>query len=428
MDLSNYYLSTPTVCGRAAVAMRSAAFALLLGAAWPLAAQTAAPGKTIQTFLLYYGGGPALVASDAAKLAKYDLLDFDRFRYNQIGSNTWAAIKALNPNVRIYLYVDGPDIYNDQDSLPQVSINTISRYDVSRGHPMGSLNGNHPELFLLDSGGNRIYATAFSNPAGGKFDYLMDFGSAAYQSYWLTAIKADIVDQPWVADGIFTDDCVALPAQVEYSATSAKYPTSAAFSAGMTSFVSAIATGLHGFGQKLWCNKGETRSAIGSAAWLALDSSANPPDVFLEEGAFAVMWGPWAVQFPQESEWKSQIDTMGALKNTKAAMISHTQLAAGQSGSDNFGNPVTFWQTLWYSMGSYLLGKNDVLGNAYFSFHGGDSDYNKIMVRRVRQDRPGQGLGFLRRYDDRRGEYLLEGIREGLRVRQSDRQRRVGGL
>src|SRR5260221_5055564 len=379
MNLSNYYLSTPTVCARAAVAMRSAAFALLLGAAWPLAAQTAAPGKTIQTSLLYSGGGPALVASDAAKLAKFDLLDFDRFRYNQIGSNTWAAIKALNPNVQIYLYVDGPDIYNDQDSLPQVSINTISRYDVSRGHPMGSLNGNHPELFLLDSGGNCIYATPVSNPARRKFDYLMDFGSAAYQSYWLTAIKADIVDQPWVADGIFTDDCVALPAQVGYSATSAKYPTSAAFSAGMTSFVSAIATGLHGFGQKLWCNKGETRSTIGSAAWLTLDSSANPPDVFLEEGAFAVMWGPWAVQFPQESEWKSQIDTMAALKNTKAAMISHTQLSAGQSGSDNFGNPVSFWQTLWYSMGSYLLGKNDVLGNAYFSFHGGDSDYNKII-------------------------------------------------
>jgi hypothetical protein len=101
--------------------------------------------------------------------------------------------------------------------------------------------------------------------------------------------------------------------------------------------------------------------------------------VFLEEGAFAVMWGPWAVQFPQESEWKRQIDTMAALKNSKAAMISHTQLWAGQSGSDNFGNPVSFWQTFWYSLGSYLLGKNDVLNNAYFMFHGGDSDYNKII-------------------------------------------------
>ncbi len=207
----------------------------------------------------------------------------------------------------------------------------------------------------------------------------MDFGSSVYQSYWVTAIKADVVDQPWVADGIFTDDCVAMPPQVGYSATSVKYPTDTAFSAGMNSFVSAISTGLHGFGQKLWCNKGETRSAIGSAAWRALDASASPPDVFLEEGAFAVMWGPWAVQFTQESEWKNQIDTMAALKNTKAAMLSHTQLVEGQSGSDNFGNTVSFWQILWYSLGSYLLGKNDVLGNAYFMFHGGDSDYNKII-------------------------------------------------
>jgi hypothetical protein len=363
----------------ATVVTRAAAFALLLSAALPLAAQTAAPTKFIQTFLLYYGGGPRLVASDAPRLAKYDLLDFDRFRYNQIGPNTWAAIKAINPNVRIYLYVDGPDIYNDQDALPQVSINTISRYDVSRGHSMGSLNGDHPELFLLDSGGSRIYSTGFSNPAGGKFNYLMDFGSAAYQSYWVTAVKADIVDQPWVADGVFIDDCVAFPTQVGYSATSVKYPTNTAFSAGMNSFVNAITAGLHASGQKLWCNKGETRSADGGAAWLALDAGANPPDVFLEEGAFALMWGPWAVQFPQESEWKRQVDIMGALKNTKVAMLSHTQLSAGQSGSDSLGNPVSFWQTLWYSLGSYLLGKNDVLGNTYFMFHGGDSDYNKII-------------------------------------------------
>ncbi|TMH84822.1 MAG: hypothetical protein E6H45_10625, partial [Betaproteobacteria bacterium] len=210
MILSNHYRSIPAVCAHVAVALRGAALALLMGVVLPVAAQTT-PGKSIQTFLLYYGGGPTLVASDAARLAKFDLLDFDRFRYNQIGSNTWATIKALNPNVRIYLYVDGPDIYNDQDGQSALNINTISRYDVSRGHPMGSLNGNHPELFLLDSGGNRIYATAFSFPAGGKFDYLMDFGSSVYQSYWVTAIKADVVDQPWVADGIFTDDCVAMP-------------------------------------------------------------------------------------------------------------------------------------------------------------------------------------------------------------------------
>src|SRR6266513_2132926 len=377
MNLSNHYLSIPTVCRHAAVAIRAAAFALLVGVASPVAAQTA-PGKSIQTFLLYYGGGATLVASDAAKLAKFDLLGFDRFRYNQIGSNTWAAIKALNPNMNIYLYVDGPNMYNDQDANSAMNINTLARYNVSRGHPMGSLNGNHPELFQLDSGGNRIYNNVYSNPGANHYFYLMDFGSSAYQSYWVTALKADIADQPWVADGVSTDDCIADQAQSGYNATSAKYPTDATFSAAMNTFVSAISTGLHGYGQKLWCNKGETRMAIGSAAWLSLDASASPPDAFLEEGAFAVMWGPWATQFLQESEWKSQIDTIAALRNTKAATLASTQLFAGQTGSDNFGNTVSFWQTLWYSLGSYLLAKNDVLGT-YFMFHGGENaNYDQI--------------------------------------------------
>src|SRR5260221_226645 len=69
---------------------------------------------------------------------------------------------------------------------------------------------------------------------------------------------------------------------------------------------------------------------------------------------------------------------MAALKNTKAAMLSHTQLAVDQTGTDNYGHPVTFWQTLWYSLGSFLLGRSDV-GSAFYSFHGGDSDYNKII-------------------------------------------------
>src|SRR5882762_486844 len=105
MKLSNYGVSVNSI-GLGNVT-HSAAFALLLGAALPLAAQTAVPGKSIQTFLLYYGGGRTLVASDAARLAKFDLLSVDRFRYNQIGPSTWGAIKALNPSLPIYLYVDG---------------------------------------------------------------------------------------------------------------------------------------------------------------------------------------------------------------------------------------------------------------------------------------------------------------------------------
>jgi hypothetical protein len=80
------------------VVLRAAAFALLLGAALPLAAQTS-PAKFIPTSAVYYGGGPTLVATDAPKLAKFDLIDIDRWRYADIGPNTWAAVKSINPNV-----------------------------------------------------------------------------------------------------------------------------------------------------------------------------------------------------------------------------------------------------------------------------------------------------------------------------------------
>ena len=361
---------------RTTAAIRAAIVALLLCTALPVAAQTPGSSKFIPTFLVYYGGGPTLTTADVPNLAKYDLIDIDRFRYLDIGSNTWTAIKSVNPNVQIYLYEIGPEVYNSQDALPQVSLNSLGRYNVSRGHPMGSLNGNHPELFQLDATGNRIYSVAYSNVSANQYSYLMDFGSAAYQSYWVTAVQADIVSQPWVADGVFADNCLTFSSSGGYSAASAWYSTDALWSAAMNTFSGAIAAGLHGAGQKLWCNKGDSRSAAGSAAWLALDASANRPDVFLEEGAFAVMWGA-AVQFFAEDLWKQQVDTVAAIKNAKVATMSHTQLSAGQSGTDNWGNPVTYWQALWYSLGSFLLGKNDVLGNAYFMFNGG-SGYNQI--------------------------------------------------
>ncbi|MBI3043077.1 MAG: hypothetical protein HYY78_09655 [Betaproteobacteria bacterium] len=372
-------LLTVAGCWPTTRALWIALFALLLGAAFPAAAQTASgPAKYIPTFLVYYGGGPALIASDAPKLAKFDLIDIDRFRYDDISPNTWASIKAFNPDVQIYLYEMGPEAPNYLDGATPLYLNGLGRYNVSRGHSMGSLNGNHSELFLRDASGNRVYSVAFSNVGTGQYWHLMDFGSTAYQSYWVEAVKADVVDQPWVADGVFTDNCLALAGAGGYSATPQWYSTNAAWSGAMNSFASAITAGLHVYGQKLWCNRGSTQLADGFAAWLALDASAYPPDVVAEEGAFAVKWATQATRFYPEADWKRQIDVMGAIKNSKIAIFSHTALAEGQSGTDNWGKPVTFWQSLWYSLGSFLLGKNDQLNNAYFMFRDGTNSYNKI--------------------------------------------------
>ncbi|MGH8737615.1 MAG: putative glycoside hydrolase, partial [Burkholderiales bacterium] len=360
--------------------LRGALAAFLLSTAASLHTLAAAAGsKFIQTATLYYGSGPTLTAVDASKLAQFDILSIDRFRYQQIPPNTWAAIKALNPGMEIYLYELGPEMVNNQDSTQQLFINTLGRYNVSRGHPMGSLNGNHPELFLLDSTGARVYNAIFSNPGAGMYSYLLDFGSSAYQSYWVTAVEADITSQPWVADGVFADVCTTRQADAGENTVPVKYPTDTAWSAAMNSFAQAITAGMHGVGQKLWCNRTTSSTPEGSAAWLALDASANPPDAIMEEGAFAVEWGPWATQFYPEDVWKRQLDTMAAIQHSKVTLLSHTALAPGASGTDNWGKPVTFWQTLWYSMGSFLLGKNDVLNNDYFMFHGADGEYNAIL-------------------------------------------------
>jgi len=362
----------------AARVLRIGLLALGFGAALALPAGTQAQGsdKFIPTFLVYYGGGPQLVAADAAKLAKFDLIDIDRFRYQDIGPNTWAAIKALNPAMQIYLYEMGPEAPSHLDSTLPLFLNGLGRYDVSRGHFMGSLNGNHPGLFLLNSAGQRVYSVGFSNVGANQYWHLMDFGDSSYQSYWINAVKADIVDQPWAADGVFVDNCLTLANAGGYSATNTRYPTNTAWSAAMNSFVEAISNGMRAYGQKLWCNRGETRSVDGSAAWLSLDNGASPPDVLLEEGAFAVEWGS-DTQFYPELDWKRQIDTIAAIRNSKVATMSHTKLMDGQSGTDNWGRPVSFAQTLWYALGSFLLAKNDELGNAYFMFNGG-SGYNRI--------------------------------------------------
>jgi hypothetical protein len=61
---------------------------------------------------------------------------------------------------------------------------------------------------------------------------------------------------------------------------------------------------------------------------------------------------------------------LGELRKCRQAYFSRTDLPRDGKGADRNGRPVTFWQTFWYSLGSFLLGKDDELNNAYFGYFG----------------------------------------------------------
>lgn len=347
-----------------------------------VATHRACAATALQTFLVL-SGYPPFNSTDVPKLAKYDLLAVGVHRANQIPFagktfGTWDAIRAVNPNTKIFLYKTGFEQANWEDREDAASLGSLGRYNVSRGHSMGSLNGNQTQFFLKDASGRRIYNAAYSS--GTSVLYVLDFGNALYAKYWLEGISADVVGKPWAANGLMVDGAYPIVDKYSYSATPVKYPTDSVWWAGMEKFIAALGTGLRARGQIFWCNMGNTRDPVGNAAWRSLDqkSLGLRPDIVLEEGAFVAAWGPGQAQFFEENQWKQQVELLRTIRNYKLAFHSHTNLDGVQTtrGFDANGKAFDFWQALWYSVGSFLLGRNDVLNNAYFMFS--DDNYDRL--------------------------------------------------
>jgi hypothetical protein len=318
-----------------------------------------------KTVLVYYGGGASLTSNDVPWLAKYDLISIDRFRHHNIDGATWSAIKHVNPDIEIYLYQDSR-VKNDNDHHTDYYLNNIARYDSARGHSMGSLNTNNSELFTIDAAGNRVYTMYYSDPSIGRFSFSMDYSNNRFSDYWLEATINDIVDQSWVADGVFGDNLAPM-IHSGLSGVPVQMPTDELWTQAMEGHVQRITHGLHQRGQNFWANRGNTRYQEGFDSWLTLDTSPHPPDVLMEEGAFVVKWGSGDAQFYPEQDWKRQVDILNLINNSRVTMLSHTTLTEGSSGIDQYGEPIEYYQLLWYALTSYYLGMKE---NSYFSFHG----------------------------------------------------------
>ena len=321
------------------------------------------------TFLIKYSGG--FVPGDEDVLSKYDLIAVQRFRYKDIKNNTWAAIKSINPKIEIFNYQLGRATRDDHDSVKIPYSGTINRWKVSRGHSLGSITDNYSDFVLLDGRNQYIINPAFPH------EITLDVGNPRLQRYWSEAVVTDIVGHPWEADGLFVD--VTTMMRSSMSAMPVKYPTDAAWSKAMNSFLNAVTVGLGAKGQKIWCNRTNGGSEFGFNAYLALDATANPPYAVFDEGVFAVEWGrkTASVKFLDLPTWKRQVDIMSRIHNSKVTLLSHIPIADGASGKDNYGKPLNSWDILWYAMGSFQLGKNTVDNNSYFGIRKQQS-YNNV--------------------------------------------------
>ena len=336
-------------------------------------AQTAAPGqppaskalgrsKFIQTFAVKLRGGEKIVPGDEKLFSKFDMVMLTRTWSDAIHGDTWRAIRSVNPATEIYIQTEGPTLWKEADESTIKDLKDVGRYDNSRGHSMGAINKDHPEFFLLDKNGKRCLAYEPEY----KDRYLMDFGSGDYQKYWIEAITADVLKQPWRGTGIHVDNIG--PLCTFPTGKPAKYDTDDKWSNAVLSFVDNVTGAMHKQGCRVWINAGGTDSDRGWKALVQLDGLQNPPDVVGEEGAFATSWGKGDTSFPIEKKWKHSVDFLSKLRKSRQAYFSHTKLRRDGTGTDNYGKSVTFWQSLWFAMCSYLLGKDDQLSNAYFFF------------------------------------------------------------
>lgn len=253
--------------------------------------------------------------------------------------------------------------------------NNVARWNVSRGLAQGSLNLDNPNLFLLGKDDARIYVGSYPHT------WLMDVGADKWRQYFVDATVADNFDQPWSTQGQYLDNCLSTLGNLHSSGFSEppqKYLDSGTWEVAMTGFLTTLSDAFKAHNVPTMANRGATRTDDGVRAWLMLDQETGHATVGqLEEGAFAVRWCSCDVQFFPLEDWERQVGLMGRIEHSALMYQSHSKLlSTGPPGRDNFGVSVSFWDVLWYSLGSFHVGKNEGAQTSYFAFSEGD--YNAI--------------------------------------------------
>jgi hypothetical protein len=209
---------------------------------------------------------------------------------------------------------------------------------------------------LTNSSGNYM-----TSPYGA---YAADIGSAAYQKAWITNVLNYLAARPGI-DGIFIDTVVMDP-KASFGGYPALYPSTAAYSAAMVSFVQAVYAALHAKGYYV---------ALNGCAYKSGDSTYS-------DGTSTIDWwkrlGPYADGLMDEDYAETSSDTLRATGTAWSQQWDGWQRLIGVAqsmGTDFVGleyNSATDTAAMTYGKASFLLEWNG--GRSEFIYKNGSTD------------------------------------------------------
>src|SRR5437763_13762172 len=169
-----------------------------------------------------------------------------------IGVVSYGQLSSFS-NLNQYSYVIGSSWSSgDTSALESAAGRSLTYFDgmdVANGYSTGVTysqalsNG----WLLKNSSGGYLINTTYGT-------YCADVGSSAYQQAWISNVLDYLAARTGI-DGIFIDNTISDP-KSECGGYPAKYPSTAAYSAAMLSFVKAVYSALHTHGYYVALNAG----------------------------------------------------------------------------------------------------------------------------------------------------------------------------
>lgn len=343
--------------------------------------------KTIKMFYSSLTHDEYFVANNYDYVVMSDLSD--SHPYSAI-----AAMKAINPNIKVYLYKSANVVLNNNGGKDS--------YFGTSPNGFGYVESTHPEWLCKNGTGIAGYV----NDCGYNNIYYAKCANAAYQDAWCSGLLKKL-GNPKV-DGVFIDDAVALQRYPQGSAVPIKRPDVTC--SDIQQFLHYVVARLRNSSLDVIQNAASAHltSGIGPvyfnpfwkpvAPYNSADYTTNTPALvphMFQEWAFFQLTGPivngttttYTGNYYDSKYWKQCIDDMDQIKTWNTDTTSRS-LPSNQKrylhmlvlGIDNTETDPAYGADGWLNFGlcSYLIGQNDwtTFGCGMRNNYTADMDYS----------------------------------------------------